>query len=74
MYNGFMKRRPSVKGRRRLSDAADSGDQYASVAIEPSRGATRKQIKYLDPAVADVQRSFDWDDAGLEFVGQQPRR
>ena len=28
MYNGFMKRRPSLKGRTRLSDAADAGDQY----------------------------------------------
>ena len=73
MYNGFMKRGPSVKRGRRLSDAADSGDQYTSVAIEPSRGTPRKQIKYLDPAVPDGQPSFDWDDAGLEFVGQ-PRR
>jgi hypothetical protein len=74
MYNVFMKRRPSLKGRMRLSDAGDSGEQYRSAAIEPSRGTQRKQTKYLDPAVADGERTFDWDDAGLEFVGQQPRR
>jgi len=74
MYNGFMKRRPSLKGRTRFSDAANSVDQYRSAALEPSRAPRRKQIERLDPDVADEQRALDWDDAVLDLVGPQPRR
>jgi hypothetical protein len=74
MYNGLMKRRPSLKGRTRFSDAANSVDQYRSAALEPSRAPRRKQIERLDPDFADGPRAWDWDDAALDLIGQQPRR
>ena len=74
MYNSFMKRQPSIKGRRRLSDSADAADPYRSASIEPSRGPRRKQIEHPDSRAADGPQNWDWDDAGGEFDGQQPRR
>jgi hypothetical protein len=74
MYNSFMKRQPSLKGRRRLSDSADGADVYRSVSIEPSRVPRRKQIEHPDSRAADGQQNWDWDDAAGEFVGQHPRR
>jgi len=74
MYNEAMKRRPSIKGRRRFSDSGDGADQYRSASIEPSRSPRRKQIEYLDTGVEERRRAWDWDDAGLEFIEQQPRR
>lgn len=74
MYNRFMKRRPSLKGRTRFLDAANSVDQYRSAALEPSWAPRRKQIDRLDPDIADGQRAWDWDDAALDLVGQPPRR
>ena len=68
-----MKRHPSLKRPRRLSDTADALDQYRSASLEPPRVARRKQIEKLDPA-ADLQRSEEWDATALDLEGPQPRR
>ena len=74
MYNSLMKRQPSIKGRRRLSDSADGADPYTSASIESPRGPRRKRLERPDSRAADAQQNWDWDDAELEIVGQQPRR
>jgi hypothetical protein len=74
MYNRGMKRRPSLKGRTRSSDAANSVDLYRSAALEPARAPRRKQIERVDRGVVDGPEAWDWDDSAVDLVGQQPRR
>ena len=74
MYNRFMKGRPSLKGRTRLSDASNTAEQYRSAVLEPARAPRRKQIERLNPDAADAQPAWDWDDAALDLAGLKPRR
>jgi hypothetical protein len=73
MYNRHMKRPPSVKGRSKLSDSSDAGDQYPSATLDPSPSTRRKRLDTTDPAAPNGQWA-EWDDADPEFVGPQPRR
>jgi len=74
MYNRAMKRRPSLKGRTRISSEANGADQYRSAALEPPRAPRRKQIARRDPDAADELRGPDWDESAADLVAPQSRR
>ena len=57
-----------------MSGEALAVDHYRSAALEPARAPRRKQIERLDRDAADGLRAWDWDDAAVDLVGQQPRR
>jgi hypothetical protein len=68
-----MKRQSVAEARARCSDPLGDADGGQSDVIEQRR-TRRKMIDHVDPHAAEGHWTWEWDDAGLDFREQRPRK